>query len=76
MNKQICDICQNAVKITENTENHANAIVDLEFYDNIIDGRYAWARVGIINVDLCPEHRSEAMKNLVKRIIEKYSLKI
>ncbi|MEK6828737.1 MAG: hypothetical protein AABY15_01330 [Nanoarchaeota archaeon] len=43
------------------------------FYPKIKEFKYFWARIGFINITLCPEHRKEAMKELVELIKERYA---
>ena len=72
MNKIICDIkdCQEDVKITDN---NAERVSELEFYDNIFPGEhYCWIRLGVFNGDFCPKHRKIVMENLIERIKSRY----
>ena len=73
MKKIFCDVknCENMVKITES---NSIGITDLEFYDQLLPGtHYCWGRLGIMNADLCEEHRYQALKCLIEKIKDRYN---
>jgi hypothetical protein len=70
MIKYMCDI-ENCGKEAELPDGKEPA--EMEFFDHLMpDKRYCWGRVGIMNITLCSEHRREAMRNLIKKLQDKY----
>ena len=74
MKTTFCDVCKKKV---EQTESDAESLTGLEMYDQLLPGvKYCWGRFGIINVDLCPKHRKEALINFIKKMADNYDIQL
>ena len=73
MIKYLCDVKECGKEATY--PDSEKEWISQEMFEPRIEGAsYFWARVGLANITLCPDHRREAMGSLVEKITAKYSL--
>ena len=73
MTKYLCDVenCKEEAGYPDSEKEWTSQ----EMFTPKLDGfKYFWARVGIANITLCPEHRKKAMTELCNLIREKYKI--